>query len=74
MRLHLDGYSVSSLRYLHQGEVRQDVQEDARRFQAWKACLGVLGIPFLDVVRVLASVLLLGNVTFVDRPGTEVRN
>ncbi|KAF0300387.1 Myosin-VIIa [Amphibalanus amphitrite] len=72
VRLHLDGYSVSSLRYLHQGEVRQDVQEDARRFQAWKACLGVLGIPFLDVVRVLASVLLLGNVTFVDRPGTEV--
>jgi len=25
-----------------------------------------LGIPFLDVVRVLAAVLLLGNISFVD--------
>lgn len=44
----------------------QDEQEDAARFQAWKACLGILGIPFLDVVRVLAAVLLLGNVKFVE--------
>ena len=44
----------------------QDEQEDAARFQAWKACLGILGIPFLDVVRVLSAVLLLGNVKFVD--------
>ena len=34
--------------------------------------LGVLGIPFLDVVRVLAAVLLLGNVQFVDGQGLEV--
>ena len=27
---------------------------------------GVLGIPFIDVVRVLAAVLLLGNVQFTD--------
>lgn len=27
---------------------------------------GVLGIPFMDVVKVLAAVLLLGNVQFVD--------
>lgn len=27
---------------------------------------GVLGIPFMDVVRVLAAVLLLGNVQFVE--------
>lgn len=33
---------------------------------------GVLGIPFLDVVRVLAAVLLLGNVVFVDSVGVEV--
>nr|CAD7393173.1 unnamed protein product [Timema cristinae] len=33
---------------------------------------GVLGIPFLDVVRVLAAVLLLGNVQFVDGQGLEV--
>ena len=34
--------------------------------------IGVLGIPFLDVVRVLAAVLILGNVGFTDRPGMEV--
>ncbi|XP_037074350.1 myosin-I heavy chain-like [Pollicipes pollicipes] len=71
-RLHLEGQSLSSLRYLRQGERRQDLKEDARRFQAWKSCLGVLGIPFLDVVRVLAAVLLLGNITFVDGAGMEV--
>lgn len=37
-----------------------------------KIFLGVLGIPFLDVVRVLAAVLILGNVGFTDRPGVEV--
>lgn len=42
------------------------------RFQAWKTCLGVLGIPFLDVVRVLAAVLLLGNVQFIDGKSLEV--
>lgn len=37
-----------------------------------KLWTGVLGIPFLDVVRVLAAVLILGNVGFTDRPGVEV--
>lgn len=32
----------------------------------------MLGIPFLDVVRVLAAVLLLGNVQFIDGQGLEV--
>ena len=32
----------------------------------------MLGIPFLDVVRVLAAVLILGNVGFTDGPGVEV--
>jgi hypothetical protein len=27
---------------------------------------GTLGIPFLDVVRVLAAVLLLGNIAFIE--------
>lgn len=34
--------------------------------------MGILGIPFLDVVRVLAAVLLLGNVQFMDGKGLEV--
>lgn len=33
---------------------------------------GLLGIPFMDVVRVLAAVLLLGNVKFVDNGSGEV--
>ncbi|EAA13850.4 AGAP009933-PA, partial [Anopheles gambiae str. PEST] len=70
--LNLEGYSPANLRYLQHGDIRQDEQEDAARFQAWKACLGILGIPFLDVVRVLAAVLLLGNVQFVDGQGLEV--
>lgn len=66
VRLNLDGYSVHNLNYLQSGDTCQNEQEDAKRFQAWKTCLGILGIPFLDVVRVLSAVLLLGNVQFVD--------
>lgn len=66
VKLNLEGYSPSNLKYLQAGDTRQDEKEDSARFQAWKACLGILGIPFLDVVRVLAAVLLLGNVNFVD--------
>nr|CAD7570524.1 unnamed protein product [Timema californicum] len=72
VKLNLEGYSPHNLKYLQCGDTRQDEAEDAARFQAWKACLGVLGIPFLDVVRVLAAVLLLGNVQFVDGQGLEV--
>ncbi|XP_066156566.1 unconventional myosin-Ia [Euwallacea fornicatus] len=71
-KLNLDGHKPSTLKYLQYGDVRQDVGEDASRFQAWKTCLGVLGIPFMDVVRVLAAVLLLGNVQFSDGKGIEV--
>ncbi|KAI4484047.1 hypothetical protein M0804_007503 [Polistes exclamans] len=72
VKLNLEGYNLKNLRYLQNGDTRQDEAEDAIRFQAWKACLGVLGIPFLDVVRVLAAVLILGNVGFTDGPGVEV--
>lgn len=66
VRLNLEGYSLTNLNYLQQGDTNQNEKEDAARFQAWKTCLGILGIPFLDVVRVLSAVLLLGNVQFVD--------
>ncbi|XP_017883806.2 unconventional myosin-IXb isoform X1 [Ceratina calcarata] len=72
VKLNLEGYNLKNLRYLQHGDTRQDEAKDAIRFQAWKACLGLLGIPFLDVVRVLAAVLILGNVGFTDRPGMEV--
>lgn len=72
IKLNLEGYSPLNLRYLQGGDCYQDEKEDAARFAAWKTCLGILGIPFLDVVRVLAAVLLLGNVQFVDGQGLEV--
>lgn len=72
LKLNLDGYSPLTLRYLQHGDTRQNESEDSARFQAWKVCLGILGIPFLDVVRVLAAVLLLGNVQFSDGQNLEV--
>lgn len=64
--LKLDGYSSANLRYLQNGDIQQNEEEDAARFQAWKTSLAILGIPFTDVVHVLAAILLLGNVQFVD--------
>lgn len=65
-QLHLEGYSPQDLRYLASAHHRRPEPEDAARFHAWKTCLVILGIPFLDVVRVLAAVLLLGNVQFTE--------
>ncbi|XP_047026537.1 unconventional myosin-IXb isoform X1 [Helicoverpa zea] len=65
-QLHLEGYSPQDLRYLASAQHRRPEPEDAARFHAWKTCLVILGIPFLDVVRVLAAVLLLGNVQFAE--------
>ena len=45
---------------------------EVERFNVWKANLAVLGIPFMDVVRVMAGILLLGNVEFVEVNGLEV--
>ncbi|ODM93382.1 Unconventional myosin-Va [Orchesella cincta] len=65
-KLHLGDHSVETLRYLKSFPRLQEDAEDAKRFFDWKAALGVLGIPYLDVVRVLAAVILLGNVQFVE--------
>ncbi|XKL63274.1 hypothetical protein PGB90_005638 [Kerria lacca] len=66
IKFNLEGHSPHTLNYLKCGDVKQDETDDSARFQSWKVCLGVLGIPFMDVVKVLAAVLLLGNVQFVD--------
>lgn len=58
--------TTSADRYLASSHHRRPDPEDAARFHAWKTCLGILGIPFLDVVRVLGAVLLLGNVQFAE--------
>ena len=70
-QLGLDGYTVRDLLYLNVGDTRVDEAADAQRFAEWKSNLAILGIPFMDVVRVLAAILLLGNVEFAPRLGDD---
>ena len=70
-QLGLEGYTVRDLLFLNMGDTRQDEVADAQRFVDWKANLAVLGIPFMDVVRVFASILLLGNVEFEPNGGSD---
>ena len=37
-----------------------------------QASLATLGVPCMDVLRILVAVLLLGNVQFVDGEGVEL--
>ena len=69
--LNLEGYDVHSLKYLSCGDTATNLAEDALRFEAWKSCLSVLGIPFMDVVRIFAAILLLGNVPLSPSPGNS---
>lgn len=46
VKLNLEGYNLKNLRYLQHGDTRQDEAEDAIRFQAWKACLGMRLLVF----------------------------
>ena len=62
-QLGLEGLSIKDLNYLNIGDTRQDETSDAKRFADWKSNLAVLGIPFMDVVRVLSAILLLGKFT-----------
>ena len=57
-QLGLEGLTVRDLLYLNVGDTRQDEVADAQRFADWKASLSVLGIPFMDVVRVLVIFLV----------------
>ena len=50
-QLGLSHFTVRDLNYLNMGDVRQDEQEDAERFEQWRQSLAILGIPFMDVVR-----------------------
>lgn len=70
LELKLEGYNLHNLKYLSCGDTCTNVAEDAARFEAWKSCLSVLGIPFMDVVRIFAAILLLGNVPLSDSGST----
>ena len=64
--LSLGGYSLTDLRYLNRGDTRTDEAEERERFNTWKANLVILGIPCMDVLKVMAAILLLGNIKFLE--------
>ena len=64
--LGLKGYGLSDLSYLNRGDTRTDETEDVERFNTWKANLVILGIPCMDVLKVMAAILLLGNIKFLE--------
>ena len=71
IQLGLNGLTIRDLNYLNIGDVRQGENEDAKRFEDWRTSLAILGIPFMDVVRVLSAILLLGNVVFTPGLGDD---
>lgn len=38
----------------------------------FKNSLGILGIPFSDVMRIFSAILLLGNIEFIEGTGLEL--
>ena len=74
VKLHLQGYSVHTLSYLSSSPIPYNEDEEVYRakFEQWRGALASLGIPFVDVLRILVAILLLGNVEFVDGEGLEL--
>ena len=66
-KFHLADRLPTNLKYLNAGLAYSysEEKEDARRFQLWRSCLNVLGISFSDVTRILAAILLLGEIKFI---------
>lgn len=52
MKLGIRSLTVKDFELLNKGDTVQDEEQDAKRFAVWKDSLSVLGIPFLDIVRV----------------------
>ena len=87
-KLYLDGYNLNDFDYLYNNNQyqqqefdQQTIENHQNRFEAWKSCLSVLGIPFMDVARILAAILLLGNIHYSsndhqdnDNPGNDNDN
>ncbi|XP_048575754.1 unconventional myosin-IXb isoform X2 [Nematostella vectensis] len=73
-KLHLQGYAAQNLQYLNQSSLPSDSEEAVLRakFERWRTGLAALTIKFDDVQRILAAILLLGNVQFVEGEGMEL--
>ncbi|XP_065846756.1 unconventional myosin-X-like [Oscarella lobularis] len=65
---HLNGYTVGNLRYLQCDGIQMDEAAERERFIHFKNCMDALRIPVADVIRIMASVALLGNVYFNEKP------
>ncbi|GAB1610967.1 unconventional myosin-VIIa-like isoform X2 [Argonauta hians] len=64
--LYLDSYLTSKdFHFLSRSDPPADSDTLDRHFQHWKACLQACAVSFSDVTRVLAAVLLIGNITFI---------
>ena len=60
-RLRLEGYAYKHFHILSECQSPLESQETlVRKYEAWKTCLGALRVPHIDVLRIIASVLLLG--------------
>ncbi len=51
-KLGIRNLTVKDFDLLNSGDTFQDEEQDAKRFLDWKESLLVLGIPFMDVIRV----------------------
>ena len=62
----LSGYSSSDLTWLSPwlGTNQRTEEENKTSFTSWKNALVLLGIPLSDIMRVLAAVMLVGNMTY----------
>ncbi|ESO94837.1 hypothetical protein LOTGIDRAFT_215365 [Lottia gigantea] len=73
VKLHLEDYDFNDLNYLSTGN---DIEHDKKyyhdRFLEWKKSLSSLDIPVMDVLRILSTVLLLGNIKFQDGGNTDL--
>lgn len=71
--LYLDGFtSTKDFYYLSMGNPPAPPEVLQEQFEKWRACLITCDVSFDDVTRILAAVLLLGNITFVGRSGLEL--
>ncbi|KAF7492245.1 Unconventional myosin-VIIb [Sarcoptes scabiei] len=73
-KLYLENYSIYDFEYLNKSEEHFDHESQSQyinRFEAWQSSLSILGIPFMDVARIFAAILLLGNVKLENQLETD---
>lgn len=72
-KYHLSYHEPRTLHYLSQGaESQQSPQHLQNHYEAWKSSLAQLGIPLTDVIKILVSILLVGNILFYEAKNQEL--